>query len=320
MTEKKTMECASGREGETKQGTLAKWRWRVMNAVETNEVIWLKRLQEREEKDTLDFCIAYQSPLGTASLKGHTEISRILLEEGATVDFFDNHGCTPLMRAAAAGNLDTCRLLVQHSADVNKQNEWSGNSAFPKLTTLHYAVTNDKHETTTFLLENGAQIVFNPASPRTRTSLIADAIDAQNPRILELLLCHVIKQYHNRLHILPIHTIFDKAVTSGNEECCIVVLYLGCYPVWPGAGSIVNQPYISFFEKAANRGFQHVMNLMLFLIPQLMQEEWLVKEQYPRDLIKHPNFVSWLAEARKQPSPLTQLCKSAILAQLGNCY
>jgi hypothetical protein len=51
--------------------------------------------------------------------RNHHAIVELLLRKGALVDGPKNAKCSPLLRAAAAGALEACELLVAYGADVN---------------------------------------------------------------------------------------------------------------------------------------------------------------------------------------------------------
>ncbi|XP_065488502.1 ankyrin repeat and SOCS box protein 3 isoform X1 [Caloenas nicobarica] len=59
--------------------------------------------------------------LHQASLEGHTEIMKILLEAGASKECEDDYGITPLFIAAQYGKLECLRLLITFGANVNCQ-------------------------------------------------------------------------------------------------------------------------------------------------------------------------------------------------------
>ena len=276
-----------------------------MNAVEVKNVDWLENLLAKDQTTDLSFCIEYFSPLCTASSMGYDKIVQILLEHGAKVDFPNELGWTPLMRAAMTGQSKTCLLLIKCGADVNKYNHLYLST---KKTALCYAVRDWHYETINVLLQNGGTI-FNPACPSIEQSPIFDAIDERHLVLLERLLIQLVNQYHDRLHIIPMHDIFNKAVSDGNEHCCIIVLQ-EYYPVQREESSI--------FHVAAKRGFAQLIRLMVLLNPQFLQEEWLVRKEYPRNL--RQDLGSWLAEKRKQLPALVDLCKYVILAQLGNFW
>jgi uncharacterized protein len=62
------------------------------------------------------------SPLLIASLKGHIEIVRLLLENNADVDIKTDLGATALMIAAANGHTEIVRLLLEKGANASLRN------------------------------------------------------------------------------------------------------------------------------------------------------------------------------------------------------
>ena len=69
-----------------------------------------------------------QTSLGETALmfaieKGHNEIARLLIENGADIDAQDKYQRTALMRASARGNTDMVALLVENGADVNVKDQ-----------------------------------------------------------------------------------------------------------------------------------------------------------------------------------------------------
>lgn len=73
------------------------------------------------------------TPLHLASEAGHTEVVRILLENGGDVNAQDQmNGETPLHLACEAGFSDIIQLLLHHGADTTIENVY-------KKQALHYA-------------------------------------------------------------------------------------------------------------------------------------------------------------------------------------
>jgi hypothetical protein len=61
------------------------------------------------------------SPLHHAAIRGHIEIARLLLQNGAEVNVRSNHGYTPLHSAARNGHVDILHLLVENGANLEAQ-------------------------------------------------------------------------------------------------------------------------------------------------------------------------------------------------------
>ncbi len=106
---------------------------------------------------------ASSTPLGAAVVQGDLRNMRALLDQGMDVN--EEGACgetapggTALMCAAAAGNVEAAKLLIERGAVVNaKRPNWP----WPDLggwTALHFAVWRGHVAMVHFLLEHGAQI------------------------------------------------------------------------------------------------------------------------------------------------------------------
>ena len=57
--------------------------------------------------------------LAMASMKGYTDIVKLLVENGADVNKKGANGLTALMLASSGGYLDIVEILIKNGADVN---------------------------------------------------------------------------------------------------------------------------------------------------------------------------------------------------------
>ena len=73
----------------------------------------------------VDVCDRYDTTaLMYAAAQGYTEIVKLLLEAGASVNLYNRpHRLTALMLAAAANQFDAVEALINAGADVNAQND-----------------------------------------------------------------------------------------------------------------------------------------------------------------------------------------------------
>ena len=92
------------------------------------------------------------TPLHWASLRGHLEVVRYLLEHGANVKAQDKDGSMPLHWASRKGRREVIRVLIQHKADANAQDK-------NKLTPLHKASSRGCADSARFFLEHGVDVL-----------------------------------------------------------------------------------------------------------------------------------------------------------------
>ena len=91
-----------------------------------------------------------RTPLMFASFNGHTKVAGLLLEEEAKVNHTDNAGRTALMLAASGPFPETAELLINHGAKVNAVDNAE------KWTPLMFAAAEGNLEVVEVLLENQA--------------------------------------------------------------------------------------------------------------------------------------------------------------------
>jgi ankyrin repeat protein len=94
-----------------------------------------------------------ETPLLLACARGHYDVAKLLIADGAEVMARDSGGETPLHKAAAEGHLGVIKLLLEKGAEVNATTDWH-----TKWTPLHKASLGGCHQVTKLLLDSGAEI------------------------------------------------------------------------------------------------------------------------------------------------------------------
>lgn len=113
-----------------------------------------------------------------ASLHGHLDTVRRLLDQGADINAKGNTGATALMMACWWGHVDIVKLLLDRGANVNAK-------GLDGYTALMEAARYGRFEIAELLLERGAHVNAKTAMGKTARSF---AKDKGHTRLEELLL------------------------------------------------------------------------------------------------------------------------------------
>ncbi|KAF8396315.1 hypothetical protein HHK36_017930 [Tetracentron sinense] len=89
--------------------------------------------------------------LCAAARKGEVRMIQQLLEKGALINGWDQHGWTALHRAAFKGRVEAVRMLVEKGADVNARDE-------DGYTALHCAAESGQADAIELLVKKGADL------------------------------------------------------------------------------------------------------------------------------------------------------------------
>lgn len=109
--------------------------------------------------------------LATEILYGSMERVKRAILSVEHLNFIDEYGYTPLIEAAIANNVEKAQLLLDHGAEINKQDLVGG-------TALQWAVENNNFELCELLLNHGADP--NLANFSSQTPLVKTLLRQQN--------------------------------------------------------------------------------------------------------------------------------------------
>jgi ankyrin repeat protein len=159
---------------------------------------------------------------------------RALLDQKATANVPDRRGITPLMYAAEVGSADAMRVLIDHGADVNAQNDFGS-------TALMWSVSDPAK--VRLLLEHGALV--NLAARSGRTALIIAGFTNPSAEVVRLLIAKGAKvDVMDVRHVTPMN-----AATFGNDTATVRLLldagadietpdtFIGLTPLMNAAGN-----------------------------------------------------------------------------------
>ncbi|GJQ87538.1 hypothetical protein Trydic_g20640, partial [Trypoxylus dichotomus] len=111
---------------------------------------------------------------GMGNIREAVEIIKLLLRNGANVNYSDLNGLTPLTHAIVVGDKETIELLLIYNVDVNRRDKFN-------RAPLHKAIETRNTEIIEMLLKNGADVnISNPP--------LTYAVKTGNNNIVQMLL------------------------------------------------------------------------------------------------------------------------------------
>jgi len=117
--------------------------------------------------------------LHDAALKGQRKMVQLLLNKGAAVDAFDESGATPLHNAALNGSADVIALLLDHGAKIDLREEQSG------ATALMLAASLGRTDAVRLLLTRGASGALKDRAGHTALDRAKESDDQATIKLLE---------------------------------------------------------------------------------------------------------------------------------------
>jgi ankyrin repeat protein len=147
-----------------------------------------------------------EETMESATLRGQTEIARILLDNGFDVNKPSANGSSYLSDAALKGQKKMVQLLIDHGASVMARNVSGG-------TALHDAALGGNAEVVALLLDRGAQI--DDQEQESGATPLMMAASMGRVEVVTLLL----RRGANRLlRDKAGHTALERARDTENEE------------------------------------------------------------------------------------------------------
>eukprot|EP00386_Alphamonas_edax_P009289 GDKI01030577.1.p1 GENE.GDKI01030577.1~~GDKI01030577.1.p1 ORF type:complete len:618 (-),score=143.86 GDKI01030577.1:270-2123(-) len=159
-------------------------------AVPTQHVTEWNKDFERLTKDDQTDALVGAPAIHCASLHGHTDIVRLLMDKGVSVNATTPEGNTPLHFAASGAHAHTTHLLIEKGGDVRARNNVG---AIP----LHSASRCIDKATVTVLLEGGADVNAQLHNGATVLHLIAHkSPDLKTDTFLHGYMCLLEEKWH----------------------------------------------------------------------------------------------------------------------------
>ena len=156
------------------------------------------------------------SALCIAAIHGKTDMVRHFLRRGARIGQPGPVGYSELLIAADRGHSETCKVLIEHGADVNQKHP------ITKASALATAVMEGHHDTLLTLLSLGAEI--NSRSENGLTSLATATEFGRLVHLISLLQAGADPSLPDKNGAPPTH----KAAQVDNVSALRVLLEHGC--------------------------------------------------------------------------------------------
>jgi ankyrin repeat protein len=165
-------------------------------------VVALLRLGEQQKQ----LQVAAGEAMEDATVRGYTEIARILVENGVDVNKPTARGSTYLGDAALKGQKGMVQLLLDHGASIALRNKWGG-------TALHDAALGGSAEVIDLFLDRGAEIDVRNLDMGATPLMLAASVGRR-----EAVLALLKRGANSQLRDASGHTALDRARETGTSE------------------------------------------------------------------------------------------------------
>jgi ankyrin repeat protein len=142
-----------------------------------------EHLIDARAEDANAKCGRHGSPLHAAVYMGHLDTARVLLDHGADVNLENQDGKTPLVKAYRRRNLETMGLLLQHGANPDAQYDGHGSIS-------HDAAWRGNAEVMELLLQHKADVHIRGTDEDKWTLLHWSWTSNLNAKLVQILLDH----------------------------------------------------------------------------------------------------------------------------------
>ena len=150
-------------------------------AIDVDSLEMVKLLLKHDPDVNIDYARIGTAPILHAVSKGNIEIIKVLLQNGAKPDVYDDDDMSPLMIALERNRFDIAKILLEYRADINS-------SSYDGKTALHHAADNGKLEIVEFLLKNNATIDCEFGAPISKLTPLFVAVDSGHTEVVKTLL------------------------------------------------------------------------------------------------------------------------------------
>ena len=171
-----------------------------------------------------DECVSFTccTPLFLAAARGHLDVLRCLIENGADINASSADNCTPLMIAIENGNINVATFLIQHAANVDLKDD-RGDTAL-QYAVSRYILHNCNHslKVCSCLIKHGADVngCNNNKGPNNRRTPLMIGSRYGRVDVMTFLIKHGADvNLQDEEGATPLHYAADYAEVNSDVSC-----------------------------------------------------------------------------------------------------